>query len=160
MPSDDPAEHENRREFTRLRSSAECMCVFGGKESRAVLMDVSRGGCKLRFEDPDAAMAAILPVPCDIVIRDDVSDMPATVMWARGDLAGCRFQQPLSLDEVSRMLGGQFRLEVPRQPSEGIAPPPAHMESRAETEARQAAEMAARIRMMVEADDEPANPPS
>ncbi|CUW41355.1 conserved protein of unknown function (PilZ domain-like 5-105) [Magnetospirillum sp. XM-1] len=152
MSSEDQLEHVNRREFTRLRSSAECVCLFAGKESRAVLADASRGGCKLRFDEPDMAMAALLPVPCDIVIRDEESVMPATVMWANGDLAGCRFQQPLSLDEVSRLLGGRFRLEVLREP-EGVSTPRAHIESRAEAEARQEAEMAAAIRRMVEAED-------
>ncbi|ARJ64291.1 hypothetical protein WV31_00540 [Magnetospirillum sp. ME-1] len=159
MSSEDQPEQGNRREFTRLRSSAECTCDFAGKESRAVLADASRGGCKLRFDDPDLAMAAILPVPCDIVIRDEEAAMPATVMWASGDMAGCRFHQPLSLDEVSRLLGGRFRLEVLRTP-EAVSVPRAHIESRAEAEARQEAEMAAAIRRMVEAEDEPSTPPS
>lgn len=158
MPSEDQLEHDgNRREFTRLRSSAECVCVFSGRESRSVLADASRGGCKLRFDEPDIAMAAILPVPCDIVISDEESAMPATVVWVSGDLAGCRFHQPLSLDQVTRMLGGQFRLEVLREavPQPEGASPRAHIESRAEAEARQAAEMAAAIRMMVDSDDGP-----
>lgn len=152
MSSEDQLDPVNRREFTRLRSSAECLCDFAGKQSRAVLADASRGGCKLRFDEPDMAMAAILPVPCDILIRDEESAMPATVMWASGDLAGCRFQQPLSLDEVSRLLGGRFRLEVLRAP-EAAGAPRAHIESRAEAEARQEAEMAAAIRKMVEDED-------
>lgn len=154
MVSDD--QHDNRREFTRLRSSAECRCALMGRESRAVLLDVSRGGLKLRFDDGELAMAAILPVPCDIVIRDDLSAMPATVMWAGGGLAGCRFHEPLTLDEVSRMMGGGFRLEVQREPmpsAEVASAPQISFESHAEREARQDAEMAARIRMLVESDE-------
>lgn len=166
MASDDQGQHGNRREFTRLRSSAECRCTLMGRESRAVLLDVSRGGLKLRFDDAELAMAAILPVPCDIIIRDDLSVMPATVMWAGGGLAGCRFHEPLSLDEVSRMMGGSFRLDVQRDPmplAEITSAPQIHAESEAEREARMEAEMAAKIRLMVEsdeADEKTPTPPS
>lgn len=165
MEANGEAEKGNRREFPRQRSGAECICVLAGRESRVVLVDVSCGGAKLRFEAADAAMAALLPVPRDIVISDEHSVMPATVMWAGGGLAGCRFHQHLSLDEVGRMMNGHFRLEVP-QPSEQAfeakaAPQaeervatPAEPDGAADAEARLEAEMEARIKAMIEADME------
>ncbi len=165
MEANGEAEEENRREFPRQRSGAECICVLAGRESRVVLVDVSCGGAKLRFHEADAAMAALLPVPRDIVISDEHSVMPATVMWAGGGLAGCRFHQHLSLDEVGRMMNGHFRLEVP-EPSEQAfeakaAPraeervaPPAEPDGAADAEARLEAEMEARIKAMIEADME------
>ncbi|WP_096700502.1 PilZ domain-containing protein [Magnetospirillum sp. 15-1] len=165
MASDDEVIHDNRREFRRQRGGAECTCVFGGRESRAVLVDASCGGAKLRFDEAEIAMAALLPVPCDIIISDEHSVMPATVMWAGGAFAGCQFHQHLSLDEVARMMTGHFRLEVPRSCDqtfgvEAVAQPrrdavsPAERDSDAQAAFRLEAELEARIKAMIDADIE------
>jgi hypothetical protein len=48
------------------------------------------------------------------------------VMWASGGLAGCRFYQHLSLDDVVRMMSGHFRLQLAPQavPESPAATPP------------------------------------
>lgn len=112
MALDSGMASENKRVFTRTHCGAECAFVFGGNQSRAMLLDASRGGFKLRFEQPDAVMAALTPLPRDIIMSDQFSKMHATVMWASGGLAGCRFYQHLSLDDVVRMMGGNFRLQL------------------------------------------------
>lgn len=102
---------DNRRQFERRRSGLECVFAVGGAESRVVVVDASRGGFKMRFEKPDVAEAAFSPVPRDIVIADRYSKVRATVMWATGALAGCRFHEHLTLDDVVRMKDARFRIE-------------------------------------------------
>ncbi len=115
---------DNKRAFPRQRTGAECTFVLDRMESRATLLDASRGGFKLRFDQAEAAMAAIAPLPRDMIIVDQFAKMRATVMWASGGLAGCRFYQHLSLDDVVRMMTGHFRLELaPLTPPAAAAPP-------------------------------------
>lgn len=102
----------NKRQFPRQNCGVECAFVLDGMESRVYLLDASRGGFKLRFEHAETAMAAIVPLPRDMIIADQFSKMHATIMWASGDLAGCRFYQHLSLDDVVRMMTGRFRLQL------------------------------------------------
>lgn len=124
MALDDGMAAENKRAFARTRCGAQCTFVFTGGESNATLLDASRGGFKLRFDQADAAMAALVPLPRDITISDQLSKMHATVMWASGGLAGCRFYQHLSLDDVVRMMSGRFRLQLmPLAGAEDPSPP-------------------------------------
>lgn len=123
MALDNGIAGDNKRQFPRQRSGAECTFVLDRLESRATLLDASRGGFKLRFERAEAAMAALAPLPRDMVIIDQFAKMHATVMWASGGLAGCRFYQHLSLDDVVRMMTGHFRLELAPLAPPGKAPP-------------------------------------
>lgn len=118
---------DNKRQFSRQKCGTECTFVLDGMESRVYLLDASRGGFKLRFEQAETAMAAVLPLPRDMTIVDQFSKMHATIMWASGGLAGCRFYQHLSLDDVVRMMTGHFRLQLapPAKPeTEPEASPP------------------------------------
>ncbi len=112
MTPDNGVAGDNKRAFPRQRCGTECTFVLDGMESRAYLLDASRGGFKLRFEQAQAAMAAMAPLPRDMLIIDQYSKMHATIMWASGGLAGCRFYQHLSLDDVVRMMTGHFRLQL------------------------------------------------
>lgn len=112
MAPDNGMASDNKRQFPRQKCGTECTFVVDGMESRVYLLDASRGGFKLRFEQAEAAMAAIAPVPRDMTIADQFSKMHATIMWATGGLAGCRFYQHLSLDDVVRMMTGRFRLQL------------------------------------------------
>ena len=112
MASDGSVADDNKRQFSRQRCGTECTFVLDGMESRAYLLDASRGGFKLRFDQAEAAMKAVNPVPRDMVLSDQYSKMHATVMWASGGLAGCRFYQHLSLDDVVRVMSGHFRLQL------------------------------------------------
>jgi hypothetical protein len=112
MAADDSLADENKRRFPRQRCGTECTFVLDGMESRAYLLDASRGGFKLRFEQAATAMAAMVPLPRDMTVADQNSKMHATVMWASSGLAGCRFYQHLSLDDVVRMMTGHFRLQL------------------------------------------------
>lgn len=102
---------DNRRQFERRQSGVQCVFAAAGAESRVVVIDASRGGFKMRFEAPDIVASALSPVPRDIVIADRYSKVRATVMWAAGALAGCRFHEHLTLDEVVRMKDCRFRIE-------------------------------------------------
>lgn len=106
----------NKRLFPRQHSGAQCTFELDTGAIGALLVDASRGGFKLRFDHPDLAMAALHPIPRDIIIADGYSKMHATVMWATAGLAGCRFYQHLSLDDVVRMMTGHFRLYLPPLP--------------------------------------------
>ncbi|CUW41356.1 conserved protein of unknown function (PilZ domain-like 11-111) [Magnetospirillum sp. XM-1] len=112
---------DNKRQFSRQQCGTECTFVLDGMESRVYLLDASRGGFKLRFEQAETAMAAMMPLPRDMVIVDQFSKMHATIMWASNGLAGCRFYQHLSLDDVVRMMTGHFRLQLvpPVKPEAG-----------------------------------------
>ncbi|BAE52224.1 PilZ domain-containing protein [Paramagnetospirillum magneticum] len=126
MALDKGAAEDNKRLFPRQRCGTECTFVLDGMESRAYLLDASRGGFKLRFDLADAAMAAMTPLPRDMVVADQYSKMHATIMWASAGLAGCRFYQHLSLDDVVRVMTGHFRLQlVPPPEPEAERPPPA-----------------------------------
>lgn len=115
---------DNKRQFPRQRCGTECTFVLDGMESRVYLLDASRGGFKLRFEQAEAAMAAVNPLPRDLILADQYSKMHATIMWASGGLAGCRFYQHLSLDDVVRMMTGHFRLQLAPLIVAGGEPPP------------------------------------
>lgn len=150
LVSQSDADHENRREFPRLHSGAECTISVGEAGCRAVLVDASRGGCKLRFTNPAAAMAVLDPVPRDVVIDYPPITVPATVMWAHAGLAGCQFHQHLSLEELAHLLPGHFR---PASPCRPAVPSGEEDEEEAELKARIEAEIMALAKMTAPAED-------
>ena len=79
------------------------------------MVDASRGGFKLRFEKAEEATAVLTPLPRDIQVINGVgSSFLATVMWAKDGLAGCRFYQHLSLDDVVTLMTGRFKIQLSR----------------------------------------------
>lgn len=89
--------------------------MAGGAESRVFMVDASRGGFKLRFEQVEAAMTALSPLPRDInVININNATFAASAIWAKDGLAGCRFYQHLSLDEVVTLMSAKFKIQLPR----------------------------------------------
>ncbi|MDO8607581.1 MAG: PilZ domain-containing protein [Phaeospirillum sp.] len=91
--------------------------VFGTADftTRAFLIDASRGGFKLRFELAKEATALLSPLPRDILITNaSNSTFGATVMWAKDGLAGCRFYQHISLDDVVTLMTAKFKITLAR----------------------------------------------
>ena len=84
-------------------------------ESRAVMVDASRGGFKLRFENAEEVTASLAPLPRDIQVTNGMgSSFLAAVMWAKDGLAGCRFYQHLSLDDVVILMTDRFKIQLSR----------------------------------------------
>ena len=56
------------------------------------------------------------PPPREITV-DNVNNtaFPAVVLWTREGLAGCRFFQHLSLDDVAGLMTSRFRIYLPQQ---------------------------------------------
>jgi hypothetical protein len=81
--------------------------------SRVQMVDASRGGFKLRFETADEAHAALPAMPLDVMVTNsDRTTFLATVLWTKDALAGCRFYQHLSLDEVVVLMTESFSVQV------------------------------------------------
>lgn len=137
------ADHDNRREFPRLRSGVACTLLVEGGDVHAEIVDASRGGCKLRFDDPEGASSALLPVPRDVMINCGTLSIIAIVMWASGGLAGCRFLQHLTLDQLAELLPGPCRPAAAPSPSPSAAAEAAEAAEEAELRARIEAEIAA-----------------
>ncbi|CAA7620765.1 conserved hypothetical protein [Candidatus Terasakiella magnetica] len=101
------------RSWERHKCGTEGLFLVGTGEVRARMLDASRGGFKLRFEHSDAVTAVLSPLPRDVkVSTDGYSNFLATVMWAKDGLAGCRFYQHLSLDDVVQLMTRQFKLNL------------------------------------------------
>jgi hypothetical protein len=106
---------QGARSWQRHNSGNDGMFVAGGAESRVFMVDASRGGFKLRFEQVEAAMAGLTPLPRDINVTNiNNSTFGASVIWAKDGLAGCRFYQHLSLDEVVTLMSARFKIQLPR----------------------------------------------
>ncbi len=87
-----------------------------GFDSRAFMVDASRGGFKLRFEQIEGVMKVLTQLPCDLLVSDlHGTGFSATVLWAKDGLAGCRFYQHISLDNVVALMTGKFILRLARQ---------------------------------------------
>jgi hypothetical protein len=103
------------RAWRRQNCGTEGVFVGGEVEMRAFMVDASPGGFKLRFEMAEEAMAALLPLPRDILVTNiNNATFVATVMWAKDGLAGCRFYQYLSLDDVVTLMIGKFKIQLTR----------------------------------------------
>ena len=103
------------RAWQRQNCGTEGVFATADFETRAFMVDASRGGFKLRFEMADGAMAALLPLPRDIQVTNIRSSVfAATVMWAKNGLAGCRFYQHISLDDVVSLMTAKFKIQLSR----------------------------------------------
>jgi hypothetical protein len=103
------------RTWQRQNCGTEGIFVAADLESRAVMVDASRGGFKLRFEKAEEATAVLVPLPRDILVTNGIgSSFLATVMWAKDGLAGCRFYQHLSLDDVVILATDRFKIQFSR----------------------------------------------
>lgn len=92
FPSEDN-ERSDRREATRLTCTVQAL---RGPPSPARMTDVSRfgcalAGCTLRRGDEIWLRTTTLP------------PFRATILWVRGDKAGCRFYAPLRPSELLRL---------------------------------------------------------
>lgn len=103
------------RAWQRQNCGTEGVFVTPDVQTRAFMVDASPGGFKLRFELAEESMAALLPLPRDIQITNiNNSTFSATVLWAKAGLAGCRFYQYLSLDDVVTLMTGKFKIQLAR----------------------------------------------
>lgn len=103
------------RSWQRQNCGTEGVFVTTEFETRAFMVDASRGGFKLRFEKGEGAMAVLLPLPRDIQVTNvKGSVFVATVMWAKDGLAGCRFYQHISLDDVVSLMTAKFKIQLSR----------------------------------------------
>jgi len=103
------------RAWQRQNCGNEGGFVAGDFETRAFMVDASRGGFKLRFELAEGATAALLPLPRDITVTNAKGAVfVATVMWAKDGLAGCRFYQHISLDDVVALMKSRFKIQFAR----------------------------------------------
>jgi hypothetical protein len=101
------------RSWQRHNCGTEGVFALDGIESLVFMIDASRGGFKLRFEQVEGSMAAMLPLPRDIlVVNSQDSTFAASVLWAKDGLAGCRFYQHLSLDDVVSLMTAKFTLKL------------------------------------------------
>lgn len=100
------------RHWTRLSCGSAGILLTPAGERPVTMVDASRGGYKLRFDpDPDI-LAALSPQPRDLnVLSLDDRRFGSSVLWVRGDLAGCRFQLHLSLDDIALLMTKAFRLQ-------------------------------------------------
>jgi hypothetical protein len=101
----------DQRAWPRRGCGVEGVYVAEGVECPTTMIDASRGGFKLRFSQPDGPMATLAVLPCDVKVATEGHTHTATVMWARDGLAGCRFYQHLSLDDVVLIATRPFRIE-------------------------------------------------
>jgi len=103
------------RSWQRQNCGREGAFVMDGLETRVIMVDASRGGFKLRFENVEGAMAVLTPPPRDIAVSNaDGAEFFATVLWARDGMAGCRFYQHVSLDDVVTLMTSRFRVQLPK----------------------------------------------
>ena len=103
------------RTWQRQNCGTEGIFVTSDLESRAIMVDASPGGFKLRFEKAAEATAVLLPLPRDIQVTNGIgATFLATVMWAKDGLAGCRFYQYLSLDDVVILMKERFKIQLSR----------------------------------------------
>ena len=106
---------QGARSWQRQNCGTEGVFVSPDFETRAFMVDASRGGFKLRFETAEGSMAALLPLPRDIQVTNAKNaSFLATVMWAKDGLAGCRFYQHLSLDDVVVLMTSKFKIQLSR----------------------------------------------
>ncbi|WP_173984965.1 PilZ domain-containing protein [Magnetospirillum sp. SS-4] len=106
---------QGSRSWQRHNCGNDGTILIGDAQSRAFMIDASRGGFKLRFEQVESAMAALSPLPRDInVVNNANSTFAASAIWAKDGLAGCRFYQHLSLDEVVSLMTGRFKIQLAR----------------------------------------------
>ncbi|RAU20410.1 PilZ domain-containing protein [Paramagnetospirillum kuznetsovii] len=119
------------RSWQRHNCGTEGIFTMEGFDSRAFMIDASRGGFKLRFEQIEGAMAVMTPLPRDITVTDtNGSTFSATVLWAKDGLAGCRFYSHVSLDDVVCLMTGKFVLRLAKplvsnvEQADGDASPP------------------------------------
>lgn len=87
-----------RRRHQRYHCAVVAEVVRRGAASRALIVNVSLGGAKIRVEDatatPDDAIA---------VRFDGDLDLPARVVWTNGELMGVQFRELLSNVEMRRV---------------------------------------------------------
>jgi hypothetical protein len=106
---------QGTRAWQRHNCGNDGTFVSGDGESRAFMVDASPGGFKLRFEAAASAMAALMPLPRDINVTNiENTTFAASVIWAKDGLAGCRFYQHLSLDDVVSLMTARFKLHLAR----------------------------------------------
>jgi len=108
---------QDARRWTRLSCSSPGVLLTDAGEWPVTMVDASRGGYKLRFPPDPAILAALSPLPYDLsVVSVGDRAFASTVLWIKGDLAGCRFLLHLSLDDIALLMTQDFRLK-PLEPT-------------------------------------------
>lgn len=103
---------QDARRWTRLSCGSPGILLTSAGERPVAMVDTSRGGYKLRFQADPAILAALSPLPCALsVVSAGGREFASTVLWVKGDLAGCRFLFHLSLDDIALLMTQDFRLK-------------------------------------------------
>ena len=81
---------ERRREG-RIETNVAMMCRAPARPCRAVMHDVSHGGCHLEFPTANIELGgtAVIDVP-------GIRQITGTIVWVHGNNAGVRFERHLS----------------------------------------------------------------
>jgi hypothetical protein len=86
--------------------------ISAAGEVPVTMLDASRGGFKLRFEPSPLALEMLSPLPRDVqVITATQRVYPASGLWIKDGLAGFRFYQHQSLDDIAILMTAPFRLQ-------------------------------------------------
>lgn len=94
-----------KRQHDRVRSDCDVECRVAGRAFKAVLADVSIGGCMIAMSPHRLSMADRICIKVDNGIR-----MSGFVVWHTEKSAGIRFDQPLHQAVVSFL--GFKRIEM------------------------------------------------
>jgi len=100
------------RRWSRQTCGSAGVLVSEAGEVPVTMLDASRGGFKLRFTPGPLALSMLTPLPRDLhVITEGQQIYPSTVLWIKDGLAGCRFFQHQSLDDIAILMTAPFRLQ-------------------------------------------------
>lgn len=100
------------RRWSRQSCGSAGVLTSAAGEVTVTMLDASRGGFKLRFEPSPLALEMLSPPPRDFnVITATQRIYPATGLWIREGLAGFRFTQHQSLDDIAILMTAPFRLQ-------------------------------------------------
>ncbi len=90
----------------RLHTPQPCLVTYEAKGRQAVVLDISTGGLRLRFQTVEQAPR----VGAQVTVRSTTAllakllpDCAATIVWGKEDLRGLRFGTPLERDSRSFM---------------------------------------------------------
>ena len=112
MKNPSNADLGQKRIHNRVACRSEGEIVLPDGSRNVQLLDISSGGCKLKFPVVQEGLPLVDQLPVEFVLTQGPSSVPGAFIWYSGNMFGCHFFDHILLDLIAEIMAGGFRIRL------------------------------------------------
>ncbi len=101
---------------SRIHNRVSCSSMgeifLPGGDHKVQMLDISSGGCKIKFPLVEDGLSLAEQLPIEFVITKGPASIPGAFIWFSGGMFGCHFFDHILLDVIADLMTGAFRVRL------------------------------------------------